>query len=135
MPTPAVRRQRGSDSRAELGLRAENAAADYLRAHGYRLLEGNYRCRTGEIDLIAEDERGVLCFIEVRSRTRTAVDFGRPLETIGLRKQQRIIRAAEHYLVARGVDLERAMRFDVVGVLYDDESVTLELVRDAFATN
>src|SRR5215831_11222035 len=122
-------------SRTARGGTAERAACDYLCARGYRILEKNYRCRLGELDIIAEDERGVLCFIEVRSRTRGRHDFGRPVESISLGKRRRIVRAAEQWIFARKIDPERAMRFDVVGVLFDAESVTLELIRDAFQTN
>ncbi len=118
-----------------IGGNAERAACDYLSSHGYRVLETNYRCKLGELDIIAEDAEGVLCFVEVRSRTRGPRDFGRPCETIGREKQRRIVRAAEHYLFARQVNPDRAMRFDVVGVLFDANSVTLELIRDAFQTN
>jgi putative endonuclease len=117
------------------GQRAERAASDYLLARGYRILESNFRCPRGELDIIAEDDNGVLCFVEVRSRTRGPKDFGRPLETIGNDKRKRVIRAAEHYVFERQLDEARAMRFDVVGVLFDDSTVTLELLRDAFSAN
>ena len=118
-----------------IGGDAERVACDYLASHGYRIVETNYRCKLGELDVIAEDQDGVLCFVEVRSRTRGPRDFGRPVETIGQVKRRRIIRAAEQYIFARAVDPERAMRFDVVGVVFEPNHVTLELIRDAFQTN
>jgi len=70
----------------------------------------------------------VLCFVEVRSLRTT--DHGHPLETIGRRKQARIIRAARHYLAVRG-GAEREVRFDVVSIVYEPE-LELRLIRGAF---
>jgi putative endonuclease len=124
-------------STRQAGQEAERVACDYLAAHGYRVIETNYRCTLGELDIVAEDVDGVLCFVEVRSRTRGPRDFGRPVETIGPQKRRRVARAAEHYLHTRRIDPRRPMRFDVVGVLFEaeDAAVTLELLRDAFQTN
>ena len=118
-----------------IGGDAERVACDYLASHGYRIVETNYRCKLGELDVVAEDRDGVLCFVEVRSRTRGPRDLGRPVETIGQVKRRRIIRADEQYIFTRQVDPERAMRFDVVGVIFEPNHVTLELIRDAFQTN
>jgi putative endonuclease len=134
-PRPRTRPPRSAPETLETGRRAERVACDYLSSHGYRVLETNYRCRLGELDIVAEDAEGVLCFVEVRSRTRGPRDLGRPVETIGPIKQRRVVRAAEHYLYTRNVPPGRAMRFDVVGVLFDAQTVTLELLRDAFQTN
>lgn len=114
----------------EKGQRAERLAAAFLERAGYRVLERNYRCRLGEIDLVAE-EKGVLCFVEVRSLA--SLTHGHPLETVGGAKRARLIRAARHYLAARG-GAEREMRFDVVAVLGGPRP-ELELVRGAFEWN
>lgn len=110
----------------ERGRRAEQLAADYLRARGYEILELNYRIRQGEIDIIAQQGE-ILCFVEVRSR-RNAV-HGHPLETVDRRKQQRLIRAAEHYLLRRG--WEGSVRFDVVAILYEPQ-LEISCVENAF---
>lgn len=117
MPSPTSRK----------GQRAEEVAARFLEHEGYRILERNYRCRSGEVDIVAE-ERGVLCFVEVRS-TRSR-DFGDPLETIDPAKQARLVRAARHYLTLRRAH-EREVRFDVVGVVYEP-APEIRLVRGAF---
>jgi len=109
-----------STTTTELGKRAEQLATDYLREHHYTILDRNYRIRQGEIDIIALQGE-ILCFVEVRSR-RNAY-YGHPLETVNLRKQRRLIRAAEHYLYCRG--WEGAVRFDVVAIVYEP---TLEIV-------
>lgn len=77
------------------GAQAETLAAQYLRQQGLKLLAQNYRCRFGEIDLIMQDGT-TLVFIEVRLRRHA--DFGGAAASIDTRKQQRIIRTAQHYL-------------------------------------
>lgn len=109
------------------GQRAEQQAVVFLEEQGYRIIQRNYRCRIGEIDLIAEDGP-VLCFIEVRSR-RTDT-FGDPLETIDQAKQRRIIRAASRFLASGGYG-DREVRFDVVGIVYEPE-IRIRLIKGAF---
>lgn len=84
------------DHRA-LGQWGEQRAADYLKAQGYRIVERNYRCRIGEIDLIAYKE-GVLSFVEVK--TRRSLNYGLPCEAIGIRKQRRMARIVEFFSAA-----------------------------------
>lgn len=115
------------DTTKTKGDRGEQLAAQHLVAQGYHIVERNYRCRRGEIDIIAE-ERGVLCFVEVRSvASRT---FGDPLETIKPAKQRRILLAARHYITAKRIR-DRAIRFDVVGVVHQP-ALEIQLVRGAF---
>jgi putative endonuclease len=92
-----------------LGKFAENRAEALLRAAGLAIVARNWRCRQGEIDLIAR-EGHTLVFVEVRSRTRT--DFGSAAESITLAKQRRVIAAARQYL-SRLRELPPC-RFDVV---------------------
>lgn len=113
-----------------LGSEGEGAAERVLRRHGYRILERNFRCPIGEIDLIAE-QRGVIVFIEVKSRT--AVAFGAPFEAISPHKQWKLTRLATWYL-ARRRWLERPCRFDAVSVMLaaDGQIDRVEVLRDAF---
>src|SRR2546429_10005366 len=85
--------------RSVLGEEGERAAARFLEARGYRILERNYRTRRGEIDLIAEDGR-MLVFVEVKVRLDDR--FGGPAAAITRAKQARIARLAQPYLVWRG---------------------------------
>ncbi|MSP59383.1 MAG: YraN family protein [Myxococcales bacterium] len=112
-------------NRRALGNEAERRAAQHLERLGYRILERNYTCRLGEIDLVVE-EGAVLCFVEVRMRTGDR--HGAAVETISPAKRRHITRAAEHYLMSRGA-AERACRFDVVTI--DGEGAPV-LIRDAF---
>ena len=113
----------------DLGARGEELAGKYLRRAGYRLLARNYRCKCGEIDLVAE-EGGSLVFIEVK--TRSSAGFGHPLEAVDRRKQGQLIRAAHVYLREQTAE-ERYCRFDVVAVTFGgDGKPVVELVKNAF---
>jgi putative endonuclease len=116
------------DGRGELGRRGEALAAEELRARGLEIVERNFRCRAGEIDLIAMDG-GTLVFVEVRSRRGAGA--GTPLESVDGRKQARVTRVARQYLAARGHG-ERDVRFDVVGIRFDAEPPLVEHVVGAF---
>jgi putative endonuclease len=99
--------------RQQSGRRAEDLAAEFLRARGCQILERNYRRRLGELDLIAR-EGGVLVIAEVR--TRAHARFGSAAASVDRRKQQRITRAAAQLLQQRA-DLARLpVRFDVLVV-------------------
>lgn len=107
-----------------LGKFAENRAEKLLAKAGLRILARNYRCRQGEIDLVAQ-EGETLVFVEVRSRSRQ--DYGSAAESITLAKQRRIIAAARHYLAA--LPHLPACRFDVVTL---DQGREPEWIRAAF---
>ncbi|HVC09243.1 MAG TPA: YraN family protein [Elusimicrobiota bacterium] len=97
-------------NRQEAGAQAEEAAARFLESRGLRIVEKNFRCKMGEIDLIAEDGEA-LVFVEVRSRASSS--FGTAAETIGFAKRRKIIKTALFYLQSRGIS-DRAARFDAV---------------------
>lgn len=94
-----------------LGPWGEEQAARYLRRRGWRIEASNYRCRQGEIDLIAR-RFGVLAFVEVKTRKDAA--FAQAREFVTAAKQQRILTAAALYLAGRGEELQP--RFDVIEV-------------------
>lgn len=117
--------------RKELGELAEAVAASHLRRKGYQILVQNYRCRYGEIDLIAFDGQ-TLVFVEVRAKATAS--FGKPEESIGFSKQRKIRAVARHYLVTKWQRGSRC-RFDVIAVEFDAsrEKVTrLEHIENAF---
>jgi putative endonuclease len=122
------------DSTTELGRRGEDLACRHLEAQGLRLLERNYRCRAGEIDLVMLDG-GTLVLVEVRSRS--TAEHGSAAATVGLRKQQRFIRAARHLLLTRPDYRRLPARFDVVAIDPDPGGAArpvLSWIRDAFRT-
>src|SRR5512146_1375711 len=107
------------------GQAAEQLAAEFLRRQGLGIVLCNYRCRFGEIDLIARDG-SVLVFIEVRSRRSER--FGGAASSITLAKRDRLLRSARHYLArSRGA---QPCRFDVV--LLRGEPPVIEWIRNAF---
>jgi len=106
------------------GARAEDLCAELLRASGMRLLARNWRCRHGEIDLIAEDE-GTVVFVEVRSRASDG--FGGAAESITAAKRSRLLAAAKLYLSGRP---QVHCRFDVF--LVEGEPPQVRWLRDAF---
>lgn len=113
-----------SASTRDQGQRGEERAVEHLLDRGYSVVERNFRCRLGEIDIIARDG-DALVFVEVR--TRTDGRRGTALETVTPAKQRRIARVAEVYLSMRRQHAA-ACRFDVVGITGEQ----VELVRDAF---
>lgn len=111
-----------------LGQEGERIAESYLRKKGYRVVERNYRCPVGELDLILLDRR-VVVFVEVK--TRTDDRFGAPLESVGPRKQQKMIKTALFFL-SRHRLYNRDARFDVVGISYQGGEPMVEHVENAF---
>jgi putative endonuclease len=97
----------------EKGRRGEDFAAAFLFERGYRILNRNWRLKSGEIDIIAE-KSGVLVFCEVKSRS--SLRYGSGAEAVNFRKQQQIIRTAMLYLQKYRLN-ECACRFDVIEIL------------------
>ena len=88
----------------------EKQAAEHLKTLGYKVLEKNFRCRTGEIDLIAKDG-AYLVFVEVKYRAGTAM--GEPQEAVDVRKQRKNSRTASYYCMAHRIPQDQPCRFDV----------------------
>lgn len=116
-----------------LGRRGEDLALRYLESRGLRLLERNYRCRGGEIDLVMLDG-ATLALIEVRSRS--SAGYGGAAASVGVRKQRSFTLAARHLMLTRPEFRKLAARFDVVAVDRPEGSgeVVVTWVRDAFRT-
>ena len=100
----------------------------FLEKRGLQIREKNFRCRSGEIDLIAQDER-YLVFVEVKYRT-TGVS-GYPAEAVDARKQQTIAKCAMHFLMKQGND-DVPCRFDVVAIAGAEGQEEITLYKDAF---
>ena len=115
-------------ARQRLGTDGERAAEQYLSRQRYVILARNYRCRRGEVDLIALD-RSTVVFIEVKTRTQPGC--GTPLEAVDRRKQRQIQRVAQQYLREYRIR-DRNVRFDVMGVWWEEGRLQCELVKNAF---
>jgi putative endonuclease len=110
----------------DLGRLGEQLAAEYLQQAGIRVLDRNWRCADGELDIVAA-ERRVLVACEVK--TRSGVAFGSPLEAISRRKQARLRRLAVSWIQAHGVLFDE-VRIDVIGLVRDRAGhFTIEHVR------
>ncbi len=108
--------------RRQVGLAGEQAARAYLEEQGYEIMEANYRCPLGEIDIVARD-RGTIVLVEVR--TRTGLSFGAPEESITAEKARRLRRLALYYLKSfQGKELP--CRIDLVAVMLNRHNHALE---------
>jgi len=101
------------NAKGELGREGEQVAAEYLERAGLRVLDRNWRCADGEIDIVAA-ERQVMVVCEVK--TRSGTQFGTPLEAITRHKRARLRRLASRWLVAHGVLFDE-VRIDVIGLI------------------
>lgn len=116
-------------NRQETGKKAESLACQYLQAKGFHLLQQNYRCYYGEIDLIMQDLDDIV-FVEVRSRHRT--DFGNALESINKNKISKLVKTASHFLQKKEWLYKVNSRFDVIAIHPVDGKMQLEWIKNAF---
>jgi putative endonuclease len=117
------------DSRSS-GRRGEDLACKFLKKDKYKILEKNFSCRQGEIDIIAEDRKGVVCFVEVKARSRQ--DYGLPIEAVTHSKQKKLLATAFIYLETNKME-SKDMRFDIVSV--DLISEEAQIIKNAFDVN
>jgi putative endonuclease len=118
----------GAQRRRALGATGEDRAANWYLEHGYEVLDRNWRCRDGELDLVLRLGRTVV-FCEVK--TRSGGSFGQPAEAVGAVKQARIRRLAARWLADHRTQLgarPAVLRFDVVAIL----GSRLEILEAAF---
>lgn len=113
----------------DLGRAGEDRAARHLRERGYEILDRNWRCPQGELDIVAL-RRGVLAFVEVKTR-RTAA-YGYPLEAVDVRKKRRLWKLAHAWMQAHPDEAHgRTMRLEAIGIIGDDPTTaTLEHLAD-----
>jgi putative endonuclease len=116
-------------NRKEIGQLAEEAACRFLQAKGFQLLEKNFTCYNGEIDLIMQDQDDVV-FVEVRLRHRD--DFGSALESITQSKMTKLIKAATLFLQKKKWLYKRNSRFDVALVHSLKENGQIDWIKNAF---
>ncbi|WP_324823470.1 YraN family protein [Sinanaerobacter sp. ZZT-01] len=112
----------------KLGKWGEETAASYLLKNGYRILDKNYTCRFGELDLIVQKEKQI-CFVEVK--TRRSLQFGEPCESITKKKQKHIHKSIQVYLMNRKLN-NYELRIDVIELLLLDKKIYLRHIKNAF---
>ena len=113
----------------KIGQYAEEQALHYLRQQQLILVERNFRCRLGEIDLIMRDKTSYV-FVEVRYRRST--DYGESFETVTITKKKKIIRATAVYLQQRKLYENVPCRFDVVALTGNLQAPVIQWIKDAF---
>ncbi|MBS6196213.1 MAG: YraN family protein [Clostridiales bacterium] len=112
-------------NKRKTGQEQEQRAAEFLEGLGYRVIRRNYRCRAGEIDLIAE-HKGCLVFIEVKYRKQNFAGYAE--EAVDLRKQRQISKVAAWYLAEQELNMDTPCRFDVAAVTPEE----IRVYEDAF---
>jgi putative endonuclease len=113
---------------ARPGASGEDLACRHLEAQGYRVLARNYRCRTGEIDLVARHQATTV-FVEVKERQ--GASHGQGVDSVTLGKRQRIVRAARQYAAQAGL-LDSPLRFDVISIDWRDGRASIRHDENAF---
>jgi putative endonuclease len=117
-----------SSGRMRTGKKGEDIACAYLKSRGYRIVERNYKCPLGELDIVAKDGDAIV-FVEVKSRK--SEEFGDPQLAVGLEKQKKVSRMSLTYLKEKHLYPCNA-RFDVVAIKMLPDGITIELIQNAF---
>ncbi len=124
--------ERLGGSSLSLGKLAEQAAASYLEGRGMIVVDRNYRCKLGEIDIIARDDT-TLVFCEVRYRRHS--HFGTGAESVNPGKMARIIKTAQVYLLYFGLTDRQPVRFDVINMSGIPNEFEFDWIPNAFEAN
>lgn len=107
----------------------EELACKYLISQGCRIVFRNFRCKQGEIDIIARDG-DYLCFIEVKFRKNS--DFGQPQEAVNISKQRKISQVSRFYLYSKNLSFDIPIRYDVIAVSVNEGISTFKWIKNAF---
>ena len=111
-----------------LGKHGEDIACKYLKISNYSVLGRNFKCRQGEIDIIANDnKKNELVFVEVK--TRTNFNFGKPAQSVNFSKQRHLINAANYYIYKNNL-FKSFIRFDVIEVFMEDCSFKVNHIKN-----
>lgn len=113
----------------ELGSLGERKAVDYLIKEGYSIIEQNFKCKIGEIDIIAMKE---LTLVIVEVKTRSGFNYGLPCESITARKKNHILRTARYYIVNNKFE-NFDVRIDVIEILRLADGIFVNHIEDAFS--
>lgn len=111
----------------DLGKKGEKLAYTFLRRKGYEVLATNFRYEKTEIDIVCRKDKTIV-FVEVK--TRTTDMHGNPEEAVDLKKQEKIVNAAERFIQVH--DLLGDVRFDVVSIIFDGKKEKVTHIKDAF---
>ena len=115
--------------RHEVGKTGEKLAAKYLEQNNYKIIKQNFRCKQGEIDIIAIDKKSQeedIVFVEVK--TRTSLEFGTPAEAVDKTKRQHIARTAKYFLYSNNIK-DKNIRFDTIEVLLSNNKYQINHIK------
>lgn len=126
MPMNSSNHKKTSQKTGALG---EDLALNYLEKSGYRIIQRNFKCKFGEIDIIAYSNK-TLTFIEVK--TRSTDQFGAPEESVNRAKQERQKRIAQYYFFKKRIPPEIPCQFDIVSIKLANKNPEITLIKNAF---
>ncbi len=109
------------------GISGERLAVEYLTTKGFRILAQNYRYLKAEVDIIAQKDN---CLIAVEVKTRSSTAFGAPEEFLKPAQIQRIIKAVDHFVTSKDLDVE--VRFDIIAIILSKQAPQIEHIENAF---
>ena len=107
----------------------EDLVCNYLKSQGLKIIARNFRCRQGEIDIIARDKE-YLCFIEVKFRNSS--DYGQPQEAVNYYKQRKISKVSRFYLYSKNLSFDTPIRYDVIAVSVNEGIKAVKWIKNAF---
>jgi len=111
----------------ELGKKGEQLAFDFLIKKGFEIKERNWRFKKAEVDIIAQ-KGDILIAVEVK--TRSTQDFGDPQEFLKPKQKKLLVNAMDAYVISKDLDVE--VRFDVIGIIKNENQTSIEHLEDAF---
>ena len=120
-----------SDFRKQVGNKGESLAEDYIKRKGYNIIQRNYRCRLGEIDIIAKDDDTIV-FIEVR--TKQNENFGTPQDSVTSTKMSKISKTALSFIHEKNLS-GFSYRFDFIAITFSQGKPNIEHIENAFMPN
>jgi putative endonuclease len=110
------------------GKKGEKIAADFLKKNGYRIIDKNFRCPLGEIDIVAR-EKSTIVFVEVK--TRKSSELGYPEQAVGIKKQKKMSQLALWFMQKKKI-IDVGARFDVVAITMLSSGNEIKLFKNAF---
>ena len=116
-------------STKDKGFRGELLAEKFLKKQGYKIVDRNFACQFGEIDLIGY-RQGVLSFIEVKARS--SGEFGQPVEAVTDKKRKKLIKSAEYFNLKHKIPPSVPCRFDIVSIILHDDVPQIDFFPNAF---
>lgn len=111
----------------DIGNLGEDLASEYLEEQGYKIIERNFRCKLGEVDIIAMDAEEIV-FVEVK--TRKVLVYGQPKDAVNKIKQKHIYKAAEYYLLINNC-LDAYTRIDVIEIYFEEMKYKINHIKKA----